>query len=469
MSAPATRPFRPWSMTARLVGLQVLALALLMGGALVALYTLVGQHLEQDNRELLRNQTIVLSHWLGENPGRIAADSAEGKHRIDLLSNIPEIHVRVRQSDGTELFASVSSRIPPAAAFPGPERGPIDWRSPAGGRFLLDTVRLDPANAAYSPLMCIAYDVSDDDALLYTLRERSIIVFVLALLLCGIAALMIARGVFRPLAQLAAAAARVQASQLSSRVGDAEWPAELGALAREFDAMLARLDESFRRLARFSSDLSHELRTPINNLRGEAEVALSQNRSPEDYRRVLESGLEECARLGRLIDTLLFIAKADNPEHGIRCRELDAAAEGQAVMDFFEAVALERRLTLLVRGTAKVYCDAELLRRAVANLVDNALRHTAPGGHVDLTVREGESGSTEIEVRDNGIGIEPTHATRVFERFYRGERAPGAVSGFGLGLAIVKSIMDLHRGTVELASVPGIGTTITLRFPAAPR
>jgi two-component system heavy metal sensor histidine kinase CusS len=301
------------------------------------------------------------------------------------------------------------------------------------------------------------------------MRQRMTLIFVLALVLSGALTLLIARGVFRPLAALTVAATHVQASRINARIDESGWPAELTSLAREFDAMLARLAESFHRLARFSSDLSHELRTPINNLRGEAEVALSRTRSPEEYRCVLESSLEECARLGRLIDTLLFIAKSDNPERVIVRRELDASTECQAVVDFFEAMASERNLSMLVRGTGRVYGDPELLRRALVNLVDNAVRHTEPGGHVDLAVREGTDHGTEIEVSDNGTGIPSEHLPRVFERFYRSEKSSDeahATSGFGLGLAIVKSIMDLHDGTVVITSAAGTGTTVTLRFPA---
>ena len=256
---------------------------------------------------------------------------------------------------------------------------------------------------------------------------------------------------------------------LRSSTGETGWPIELAALAREFDAMLGRLDGSFRRLAQFSSNLSHELRTPINNLRGEAEVALARDRTPEEYRAVLESSLEEYARITRLIDTLLFIAKADQPEQGLARQQLDAAAECRAVADYFEAATAERGLTLLVRGTAQICCDPVLFRRALGNLVDNALRHTPGGGHIDLTVRAGSDGGTVVEVSDTGSGIAAKHLPHLFERFYQaGQKEnyePARTANFGLGLAIVKSIMELHRGRIEIVSVPERGTTITLCFP----
>ena len=359
---------------------------------------------------------------------------------------------------------------PPVTAFPAPGAQPKTWLSADHQRYLLNTVWLHTAEARPGQFLQVAYSVSDDDTLLRHLRQRIGLVFGLVVILSGILTLLIARGVFRPLAQFAATAKRVHASQLNSRIDETVWPVELTPLAREFDAMLGRLDESFGRLARFSSDLSHELRTPINNLRGEAEVTLSRPRSVEEYRRVMESGLEECVRLGRLIDTLLFIAKADHPAEGIRRRRLDAPTECRAVAEFFEVMTAERAITILVRGAGPVHCDPELLRRALANLVDNAVRHTAPGGRIDLTVRENAGHGTEIEVRDNGSGIRADNLPRVFERFYRSENSSDqthAKSGFGLGLAIVKSIMDLHAGKVDLTSAPGSGTSVTLFFPAA--
>jgi len=315
----------------------------------------------------------------------------------------------------------------------------------------------------------VALDATDNFTLIRKIRQSISIVFLLALLASAGLAYFVTRSALRPIRALTASAAQVQASQLDTRVDRTGWPSELTPLGSEFDAMLVRLDDSFRRLARFSSDLSHELRTPINNLRGEAEVALSRPRTVEDYRAVLESSLEEYARITRLIDTLLFIAKADHPESGLKRQHLDAAAECRAVVDFFDAASAECQLTLLVRGQAPIYCDPTLFRRALSNLVDNALRHTPIGGHIDLTVRAGAAGGTEVEVSDSGKGIAAEHLPHIFDRFYQAVKpspeANAPVSGFGLGLAIVKSIMELHGGRVGIASTPGQGTTFSLYFP----
>jgi len=468
MTAPRLPTTRPWSMTVRLILLQLLTVAVMMGGALTTLYYTISSHLDGDNREDLLNQAAVLSRWLATTP----ASQLGNSQAINPLATLPLL-LRLCQPDGEVIYETRDPHLPSRQTFPAPQTGIVDWNAPDRQRYLLTSVWLhQPAGGDTGQLLQIAYDVSDDVTLLRHVRQRMGLVYVLTISASGIVSLLIARGVFRPVAELATAASRVQASQLTARIDEAGWPAELTALAREFDAMLARLDEAFRRLARFSSDLSHELRTPINILRGEAEVALSRPRTAEEYRRVMESSLEEYARLSRLIDTLLFIAKADNPAEGITRRTVDAATECGAVAEFFEAAAAERSLTILVRGTAQVYCDSELLRRALANLVDNAAHHTASGGHIDLTVRDVGADGTEIEVRDDGKGIAAKDLPRIFERFYRSEKSPGhshPTSGFGLGLAIVKSIIDLHGGTVSISSDAGSGTAVILRFPHPPR
>jgi two-component system, OmpR family, heavy metal sensor histidine kinase CusS len=459
-------PRRPWSMTARLIILQLAAVAGLVGAAMITLYFNISSHLVEDNRDELLNQARVISRWLEDSPGHFLESTARDK----LLATMP-LFIRVIRPDGSIDFASPSPNPPPAAAFPAPGVEPNLWMSPTRTHHLLIAVWLGPTYHPAGSRLQLAYDISDDDALLRHLRQRMSLIYLLTLTLSGLFSYLIARGVFRPVAQLTQAASRIRASDMTARVQEAGWPIELNLLAREFDAMLSRLEESFGRLTRFASDLSHELRTPINNLRGETEVALSRPREPEEYRRVLESGLEECSRLSRLIDTLLFIAKTDNPAQGIRKQNVDAARECQRVAEFFEAMAAERDVMILVRGTGLLLADPELLRRALANLIDNAVRHTPSGGHVDLTVRASATGGTEIEVRDDGSGIPAEHLSRVFERFYRSEKSADqahATSGFGLGLAIVKSIMDLHGGKVLVESRPGQGTAVTLRFPDPP-
>ena len=272
-------------------------------------------------------------------------------------------------------------------------------------------------------------------------------------------AIAVTRRGLRPLGAMERAVMQVRAPRLNERLGAHDWPRELTPLAAAFDEMLDRLEESFARLSRFSADLAHELRTPIANLRGEAEVALTRSRGAEEYRHVIESSLEEYERLTEMTTKLLFLARADADEAEVKPEDLDTRAMIDEMREFYEPFAAERGVTLKCAGQARVKADKVLLRRAVANLIENAVRFTPPGGEV--TVATAEPGV--ITVTDNGCGIAPEHLPRLFDRFYQADPARRE-GGTGLGLALVKSIMKLHGGTVTIASEPGRGTEATLRF-----
>lgn len=257
------------------------------------------------------------------------------------------------------------------------------------------------------------------------------------------------------------------ASQLHERIGGDGWPAELASLARSFDRMLDRLEDSFQRLSQFSADLAHELRTPINNLRGEAGVALSQARAPEEYQRTLESSLEEYARLTRLVDNLLFLARADSPTTGITREHCDARKAIEAVGEYYDALAKDRGVEFRCEGQGHVHADPVLFRQAISNLLSNALNHTSHGGQVLVQTSPRADGGLEINISDAGCGIASEHLPHIFDRLYRADPARSQhPDGAGLGLAIVKSIMMLHGGSVEVQSELGKGTRFTLLFPS---
>jgi two-component system heavy metal sensor histidine kinase CusS len=220
-------------------------------------------------------------------------------------------------------------------------------------------------------------------------------------------------------------------------------------------------------LARFSSDIAHELRTPINNLRGEVEVALSKPRSPDEYAEVLGSALEECLRLSRMIDSLLFLARAENPQSEIRREPLDVRKELAAVREFYDAAAVDADVQLDLASSDEIVAplDRTLFQRAVGNLLENALAHTSAGGHICLdAVRE--NGMLYLSVADDGCGIPSDHLSRVFDRFHRVDAARSMNGGgAGLGLAIVKTIATLHGGDVKIESRVGRGTRVTLSIP----
>jgi two-component system heavy metal sensor histidine kinase CusS len=313
----------------------------------------------------------------------------------------------------------------------------------------------------------VALDRSREEDLLAVYRQWLWLVLALTGLACAATGYHIARRGIRPVAEITATAQRIRSTTLNKRLEVAGFPAELASLAATFNEMLDRLEESFGRLSRFSADIAHELRTPVNNLRGETEVVLSKPRTPEEYREVLGSCLEEYLRLSQMIDSLLFLARAENPETRVQKQPLDLTQELTALREFYEATASEAGITLAMRAPGAVLAelDRTLFQRAVGNLVENALAHTPPGGTVLLSVEQ-YNGAAHVGVADTGCGIPEDHLPHLCDRFYRVDAARAAATGgVGLGLAIVKSIAELHDGSVAIVSRIGQGTTVTLTLP----
>ena len=269
--------------------------------------------------------------------------------------------------------------------------------------------------------------------------------------------------------EIAETARRITSSHLDERIAAEGYPYELASLALTFNNMLDGLEESFARISRFSADIAHDLRTPVNNIRGEAEVALARARTIDEYRDALESSLEEAVRLSDLISNLLFLARTESPLTHLRLEQVDVAELLDGVREYYDASAADAGILLTSAATllpvfAKL--DRTLVQRAVGNLVSNAIAHTLEGGTVALTTHA-EAANILIEIADTGVGIPPDALPRVFDRFYRVDSSRSSASGgTGLGLAIVQGIVQLHGGIVEIASAPGSGTRVTLRMPA---
>lgn len=310
-----------------------------------------------------------------------------------------------------------------------------------------------------------ALDITEDERMIFSYRRRLIYALLLGAGVCAAFGGWAAHRGLKPLRALAESTEGITAQRLRERLDPGQVPQELRDLVRALNAMLDRLDHAFERLSRFSADLAHELRTPITNLMGEAEVVLARERPAEEYRQVLESSLDEFRRLSRLISRTLFLARAEDPQACIKPVPLDAERLVGEVLAFFEAAAEEQgvRLTGTAQGTIRG--DAEMLRQALANLVSNALEATPRGGEIELSIQATPQ-QARISVRDTGRGIPRQDIPHLLDRFYRTQDAlDRKASGTGLGLAIVQSIARLHGGDVLIDSEPGEGTTASLRFP----
>ena len=256
----------------------------------------------------------------------------------------------------------------------------------------------------------------------------------------------------------------ITAQQLSYRLAVQSVPLELAELAQSLNDMLARLEEAFRRLSDFSSDIAHELRTPVSNLMTQTQVALSRSRSADEYRSILESNAEEFERMARMISDMLLLAKAENGLVVPTRETVHLAAEVQALFDFYEALADEKGLQLSLEGDGSISADRLMLRRALGNLLSNAVRHAAVNSKLRVTVTSGPD-AVSIAVENTGDGIAPENLGRIFDRFFRVDPSRQRSSeGTGLGLAITRSIVLAHGGAISAKST-GALTTFTIQLP----
>lgn len=470
---PAGPPGRPraWSITRRLTLLYMAATVALLALSDGFLYWTLKRNLEATRHGMLAGKLEVLQLLLRAHPDKADVLASEVEHEAS-ASQPFKYYIRILNLQGQTLLETSSMKnLLSVARFPAPLEAsdePPDKlvrNLRRDGSFLLLSVRVAVgASGSRIRVLQIGLDASTGSALLADYRHKLLAMLGLGTVLAAGAGAWVARRGMRPLMEIARTAQHITASQLRERVGSARWPRELAELATAFDAMLDRLEDSFTRLSQFSADLAHALRTPIHNLRGEAEVTLARTRTPEEYRQVLASSLEECERLSRMIDGLLFLARADDQKTAVQRVLFDAHSELEAVREFYDALAREQEVEVICEGNARLTGDPMLFRRAVSNLLGNALRHTPGGGSVRIALRSRADQGVEVTVCDTGSGIAPEHLPKIFDRFYRADDSPG---GSGLGLAIVQSIMRLHGGTARVESAVSQGTTITLKFPPA--
>lgn len=317
--------------------------------------------------------------------------------------------------------------------------------------------------------IAIARNMDDRVRLLDGYRDKLKFAGGLGALLAMLLGYWLIRSTLAPLREIVANTGRITVDRLDLRLDASRAPRELRALVDAQNAMLGRLQQAFGHLKQFSADLAHDLRTPLNNMRGATEVALARPRSPDEYQLLLESNLEEYDRLARMIDNVLFLARAEHPGFVTRQRAFDVHRELERIAGYFEGLADEAGSTLSVVGHGELTADLELFRRAVSNLLANALRYTPAGGVITMRVDE-TADAVRVAVENPGEPIDPALLPRIFDRFVRGDpaRSGGAPGGTaGLGLAIVRSVMELHGGTARAES-DATGTRFILTFVRNP-
>lgn len=458
---------RPLSLTLRVaLLLSAMAAAIFLAAGAYLYTTLARQMGARDDVELINKAMQIRRIIAGlPSPQAIAQDR---RPLMAALSGQDDFMLRVDGPDGAALLQSAR------ASGPLPQ---VDSVPPQRPLTLGDVHDWTPAEGA-GRMVSAAGQVGGETVRITLARERSDRLKILRtyigdllLALCGgalLAALLgylIVRHSMRRLRSVIAKANDINANRLNTRLSLRDAPAELRELGEAFNAMLDRLEDGVQRLSGFAADLAHDLRTPVNTLMVETQVALARPRTAEEYQALLASNSEEYERLARMIENTLFLARVDNARLALRREPLDLRAELLRIHDYFEILADDAGVRLEVDAPAiEAWLDPVLLQRAVGNLVSNALRYTPAGGVIRLSARRAGPG-VELAVANTGPGIAPEHLPHIFERYYRADAARSSPAhSAGLGLAIARAIMELHGGNIRVESVEGGFTTFFLLF-----
>jgi two-component system heavy metal sensor histidine kinase CusS len=460
---------RPLSITLRL--------ALLFAAVSVITFAAVGAFLNgalvqrmqsHDDAELIAKARLV-RHIL-DHTASLAALEADPDPVMFAVYGDDGFLLRLRTTSGRILLqtAQPSRPLPESSGVPLGQTitsdDVLDWQPAVGAGRVVTAMALIGAARA-TPVQVTVARALPSGSLLVKNYAKDLVVAVCigAMLVAGLGFAIVRQGM-RPLRSVIAKANAISTHRLNTRLSVEETPAELHELGTAFNAMLNRLEEGVQRLSGFAADLAHDLRTPINTLMVETQVALAHPRGAEEYQALLASNTEEYERLARMIENTLFLARVDNAQMALRRETLSAQKELARIRDYFEGLAEDGGVTLEVAaGDVSLSADPILLQRAVSNLVSNAIRYTPRGGAVRLLAYKSPLG-LDIVVENSGPAIAPEHVARIFERYYRADPARSASShSAGLGLAIVRAIMHLHGGDVSAQSIEG-QTAFRLRF-----
>lgn len=437
---------KPLSLTARLSFFFALCAAVVLLGLGWLAQREVDAHFQEMDREEMTGKFSLLQALFA----RATDTDTLAMQMEDALVGHHHLAVKVQAADGTAWFRYGHAHLP--AQLLAQKPGEVTWQQDEHAYRVLLGRLVDVGGRAH--VVAIAVDISHHRQFLHEFQRTLAWAVTLAALLSAALGWAATRAGLRPLRQATRLATRLSASSLGERLPEGGQPAEIAALSTAFNAMLARLEASFARLSEFSSDIAHELRTPVSNLMIQTQVALTRARNEAEYREVLASNLEEYERLGRMIGDMLFLAQADNDLITPRREAIDLALEALRLAEFYEALAADSGVCLRVEGEAHTSGDRLMLQRALSNLIANAIRHTPAGGTVSLRLGE-EADAARICVENPG-DITPERLPRLFDRFYTGDAARRGGTGTGLGLAITRSIVTAHGGRIEAEAAAGV-------------
>jgi heavy metal sensor kinase len=451
----------------------------LLAGMLVlfgaSVYLGLSHYLEWTLKETLSQQAKQIGEsWLGE--VGVSGESYVAEEINEHFS--PKVNgrfVRITRGDGSVMYLSDEpeskrfdpSRVPPLKAQADRESLREEHLTADSELMIFAMPFTSKDNGRY--VIEVGASNQEIEAVLHGLLLAIAIGLPVAVSMAIAGGYLLMRRALRPVDEITQSAGRITSRNLGERLPVAETGDEIERLSVGLNRMIARLDESFQHVNRFSADASHELRTPLTILRGELEAAAQQEQITPELRETLGSALEETERLSGIVESLMAIARLDAGEARVELVHFDLAELTNSATEQMRLLAEDKNVGLLCEAeqTVRVEGDRARLKQVIVNLVDNAIKYTHSGGLVGVKVFT-SNGHAVIEVNDNGAGIPPEALPHIFERFYRVDKARSRqMGGAGLGLSITKAIVTAHGGQVRVESVEGKGSRFLIELPVA--
>ena len=465
------RAFRV-SLALRLVLLFAVASSVLLVALGAGLVWMLRAQLEARDREDIDGKTELVLHVLREL--KTAEQIAAHRDRFaDIAVGHPHLQIGLRQGSAwlVEPQQDIRSQTDPSGNDHIPHAPRLGtYRLGADIWWLRRVDYIAEPDRAFTAY--VGVHVNPAQQLLTRVVRTMLVAGVLGVIASALLGWFVARRGLAPIAKIAREAERVTADRLGELLRAEDAPEEIRGLVASINRMLDRLQASFRTLEEFSADIAHELRTPINNLMLQTQVTLSRERTVAEYQEALYSNLHELEQLQRMVSDMLFLARADRGMVQIKREAVDLAQEAHSVAEYFEPVATEQDQRIDVRGAALAGCDRAMARRALTNLLSNAVRYAPRGATITVDIASHRSGGVSVDVSNPAPPMSAEELQRLFARFARGPDPTAASArasigeGAGLGLSIVNSIMRLHGGSVTADSTP-TGLHFRLVFPSA--
>lgn len=463
------------SVRVRLTLWYTLVFGMLLIGFSLFIYIVLSNHRHAKLDHSISNAARTTANFFQSKMEENAGDAERAAGEALKALQLPDLHLafykgeRLIASDHPEWRGLAISKLVSMASRPEGDTfcNTVDRFGKEGARLALLPVKAASDDDSDAYYIAVAEPLDDFAGQLEAIRQVFYFGLPATLLASAVGGFLLARKSLAPVVAMSNQAERISANNLHERLPGSNERDELGRLATVFNELLSRLDHSFENMRAFIADASHELRTPLSIIRGEADVALSQDRKACEYREALGIIQDEARQLSRLVDDMLELARADAGQRCLRAEEfylndlVEESCRAAQVLATQNGISLSvmTHSDLIFRG------DEGLLRRMMLNLLDNAIKFTPSGGSVSVNLIREET-RVKIVVSDTGIGIPAESTARIFERFYRINKARSrADGGSGLGLAIVRWAVEAHNGSINLTSQIGQGSTFTVTLP----